>query len=250
VLRYFSYIHGGAWRDPDVDSKSFIPALNLLWGSPSRASFAGFASINYSLSPYPSHDTNPSTPDDSARNVHHPQHVLDIAHALVYLQEEYNIKDRYMLVGHSAGATLTFQLHQALLSGKSLPQPSKVLGISGIYNFEAFVEAHSGIEAYKEIMENAFPERTIWQEASPYSSDPKNVTLWESAGAIAVSHSPEDELVEEAQAAFMLERARFLPEAENKVYFLEASGHHDQIWSSGTTLASLVVRTMDLPNNR
>ncbi|KAF8865475.1 alpha/beta-hydrolase [Acephala macrosclerotiorum] len=240
------YIHGGAWRDPEVDSKSLVPAINVLRNSSSRDSFAGFAAINYRLSSYPQHPRDPSTPNDLSRNVHHPTHVLDVAHALLYLQEQYQIDGCYMLVGHSAGATMAFQLHQSLLPGKALPRPSSVLGIAGIYNFESFVESHSGISAYKEIMDNAFPEREIWDEASPHSSDRNKETLWEHAPIVVISRSVDDELVEKAQASLMLERARSIPRATEKVHFLEESGAHDQIWSSGDILASLVVKTLGL----
>ncbi|CZR62044.1 uncharacterized protein PAC_11941 [Phialocephala subalpina] len=239
------YIHGGAWRDPEVDSKSFAPAINVLRKSSSANSFAGFAAINYRLSSYPQHPRDPSSPDDPSRNVHHPTHVLDVAHALLYLQEQYHIDGRYILVGHSAGATMAFQLHQSLLLGKALPKPSSVLGIAGIYNFESFVESHSGISAYKEIMHNAFPERKSWDEAAPYSSDRNKETLWEHAPIVVISRSEVDELVEKAQASFMFERARSMPKA-TEVHFLEASGAHDQIWSSGDILASLVVKTLGL----
>lgn len=244
ILRPYSYIHGGAWRDPDVDSKSFAPATGALWNSSSRDSFAGFASINYSLSPYPSHTTNPSSPDDASRNAHHARHVVDVAHALIYLQDRYNINNHYILVGHSAGATLAFQLHQDLLPGLSLPQPSSVLGIAGIYNFKSFIESHSGISAYKEIVENAFPDRTTWEEASPYSNQSSKRTLWAHAETIVISKSKDDELVEDGQASYMLERARSVASVSKKVHSLEARGQHDQIWSSGDILASLVVSTM------
>ncbi|KAE8452375.1 hypothetical protein EG329_001075 [Mollisiaceae sp. DMI_Dod_QoI] len=240
------YIHGGAWRDPEVDSKSFVPAIGVLSDSSSRDCFSAYASINYRLSSYTDHTNNPSTPDDASRNICHPGHVLDVAHALLYLQEQYDIQGRYILVGHSAGATIAFQLHQSLLPGKRLPRPSCVLGIAGIYNFEAFVEAHSGIPAYKEIMENAFPQREAWTDASPYSSDPSKETLWEHVRLVVISRSEDDELVEKAQASFMLERARSVQNAAGKVHFLEASGAHDQIWSSGDILASLVVKTLAL----
>lgn len=240
------YIHGGAWRDPEVDSKSFAPAIDVLQSSSSRDSFAGFAAINYRLSSYPRHPRDPSTPDDPSRNVHHPSHVLDVAYALLYLQEQYHIHSHYILVGHSAGATMAFQLHQTLLPGRALPRPSSVLGIAGIYNFESFVDSHSEISAYKEIMYNAFPERKFWDEASPYSSSRNKETLWEHAEVIVISRSKDDELVEKDQASFMLERARSIPKATEKVHFLEASGAHDKIWSSGNILASLVVKTLGM----
>ncbi|KAI7696864.1 hypothetical protein KC353_g17306, partial [Hortaea werneckii] len=76
------YIHGGAWRDPEIDSTSFTKAQNLLLQSRETDQIAGFASINYRLSPYPSHPQSPSDPSDPARNAHHPDHLNDILDAL------------------------------------------------------------------------------------------------------------------------------------------------------------------------
>ena len=241
-----SYIHGGAWRDPEVDSRSFEPAVEVLWNSPLKNAVAGFASINYRLSPYPSHSNNPSSPNDPARNVHYPDHLVDVAHALIYLEDNFHIEDRYILAGHSAGATMAFELHSCYINGKPLPKPSCVLGIAGIYNFEAFLEAHKRISAYKELMDNAFPDRGVWKEASPYHSHFPGLANWEHAKAVVISHSDQDELVEKAQTAFMLERVRMTPHSEGKIHFLEASGAHDEIWQSGHILADLISKSLQL----
>lgn len=140
---------------------------------------------------------------------------------------------------------MAYELHNSYFPGKTLPVPAAVLGISGIYNFEALLAAHSH-PAYKEFMEGAFPDRATWTRASPYSSDLPGQALWESGKVIIISHSKSDELVEEGQATCMLERVRKTPHAESKVHFLEASGAHDEIWASGTILAGLVTKTIEL----
>lgn len=240
------YIHGGAWRDPAVDSMSFEPAVKELWKSSLNLSIAGFASINYRLSPYPSHPEDPSSPDDLSRNVHYPDHLIDVAQGLLYLEEHYHIDNCYLLAGHSAGATMAFELHNWYMPLRVLPIPAAVLGVAGIYNFEAFIEDHTEIPAYRELMENAFPDKRLWERASPYKNRLPNYAAWEQAKAIIISHSSQDELVEQAQSSYILERARMAPHCKEKVHFLEASGNHDEIWASGSILAGLIVKSVEI----
>ncbi|KAE9376755.1 alpha/beta-hydrolase [Stipitochalara longipes BDJ] len=240
------YIHGGAWRDPKVDSRSFAPAVEVLSNSSLKDSIAGFASVNYRLSPYPSHPMDPSSPDNKARNVHYPAHLMDVSCALLYLDDKYKINDRYIVAGHSAGACLAFELNDWFLPGTQLPQPACVLGISGIYDLEAFIDAHSEIPAYRTLIENAFPDKNLWEEASPNKSDLSKTAKWQNAKAVIVSHSDEDELVEKAQASYMLKRARIAPSANEKVYFLPATGAHDEIWESGHILAGLITKSIKI----
>ena len=218
--------------------------MEEIWKSSLRNSIAGFASINYRLSPLPSTSDNPSSPKDPSRNVHYPSHLQDVGHALLYLDKEYRIANRYLLVGHSAGATMALELHSSFPQ-KHIPIPAAILGISGIYHFEAFIEAHSSIPIYREFMEAAFPNKAQWENAAPatnHEPDP----IWEQVKAIIISHSQEDELVEEKQASHMLERCRLSPLAKEKVHFLAASGRHDEIWESGHILADLVTKSVNI----
>jgi kynurenine formamidase len=209
-------------------------------------SIAAFASINYRLSPYPSHSTKPSSPDDPSRNVHYPSHLLDVAHALLYLEKQYRIGDRFLLVGHSAGATMAFELHNWYMPHSPLPTPAGVLGVAGIYHFEAFIQAHSKIPMYREIMENAIPDTKLWERASPYRNRLPGHAKWEQAKAVIISHSSQDELVEKAQPSYMLERVRLTPHFREKAHFLEASGSHDEIWQSGDILAGLIIKSLQI----
>jgi len=239
------YIHGGAWRDPATDSLGFLPAVKELLQRSVNSEITGFASINYRLSPYPSHPDNPSSPDNSSRNVHHPAHLMDVGQALLYLEDKYQIANRYLLIGHSAGATLAFQLHNSYFPTlKQLPLPAAILGVSGIYHFNTFVESHSGIPAYRELMENAFPDLNQWEEAGPCTSRLAGPAIWEHARQIVIAHSDGDELVEKGQATAMLERIRTVLTRKN-VHFLEARGKHDEIWESGTILADLISNTLE-----
>ncbi|RDL42267.1 uncharacterized protein BP5553_02246 [Venustampulla echinocandica] len=238
------FIHGGAWRDPEVDSMSFEPAVTALSNLPIRSSIAGFVSINYRLSPYPSHSKYPSPPDDPSRNVQHPCHLEDVGHALLYLDGKYGIEDRYMLVGHSAGATMAFGLYLSLLPDRPLPRPACVLGIAGIYDFDAFVEAHKSIPVYQQFMESAFPERSAWHQVSPSTGLTGYDPLWERAKIIVISNSDEDQLVEKEQDSYMLKRVKSRLDGHQQIHSLAASGGHNEIWQSGHILAGLIVQSM------
>lgn len=169
--------------------------------------------------------------------------MQDVASALIYLDDKYSISDRYLLAGHSAGGTMAFQLGSAVTDAV-LPQPICVLGISGIYDLESFVESHSGISAYRELTENAFPRVDTWKAVSPASTHYPGKGLWENAKAVIISHSKDDGLVEDAQASYMLARARSSLGMRDNVHFLEATGPHDGIWESGTILAELITKSL------
>ena len=223
--------------------------MNALSNSSTMDSIAAFASINYRLSPYPSHTSQPSTPDDPSRNVHYPSHLLDVAHALVYLDKEYQIGDRFLIVGHSAGATMAFELHNWYTPHSPLPTPAGVLGVSGIYHFDSFLEAHNEIPVYREIMENAFPDRSLWERACPCTNRLPGHAKWEQAKAVIIAHSDQDELVEKAQPHYMMERIRMTPQFKDKAHFIEATGSHDEIWQSGHILAGLITRSLQILQN-
>jgi kynurenine formamidase len=230
-----------------VDSLSFEPAVTTLWNSSVRDSILGFVSINYRLSPYPSHPRDPSLPDDPSRNAHYPDHLQDVEKALLYLESQYHISGRYLLVGHSAGATLAFELHSN--SSPKLPAPSGILGIAGIYHFEAFLENHSESPAYQEFMESAFPARALWEKAAPYTNRESGSAVWEHVKAVIIAHSEDDELVEEEQTSFMLQRARSILQNET-VHFLHTHGHHNEIWRSGHILADLITKSLHILGSR
>ena len=137
-------------------------------------------------------------------------------------------------------------LFRSYMPRAMLPIPAAVLGVAGIYNFEAFIEDHSETPTYRELIENAFPDKRLWERASPYRSCLPNYAAWEQAKAIIISHSDQDELVEKAQSSYMLERARMAPHCKNKVHFLKASGEHDEIWASGTILADLITKSIEI----
>lgn len=142
---------------------------------------------------------------------------------------------------------MTFTLHDWYLQGQPLPKPLCVLGISGIYHFEAFVENHKDIPAYQQLMDNAFPDKSLWERASPYASRLPGLANWEHAETIVIAHSSEDELVELSQSKInMMERARMTENGKEKVHYQEITGSHDEVWESGHRLADLISKSLKL----
>ncbi|KAJ9667527.1 hypothetical protein H2201_002396 [Coniosporium apollinis] len=264
------YIHGGAWRDPAITSTSFQPTLNLILNSAPETlpRIAGFASLNYRLSPYPSHPTDPSRPDDAARNARHPDHLEDVTAALRWLSREYNVGSvgrgpayEYLLVGHSCGATLAFQALRELAARRGdysprsgygdLAPPAAVVGLCGIYDIPLLVETHSH-PAYREFVEAAFgKEEREWAKASPVGGVG---TLRDGDGeggrcVVVLGHSVQDELVDRNQRDAMVETLRgegFEGEgADRERVVLDMVGKHDEVWEKGEQVMKAIEVALD-----
>jgi acetyl esterase/lipase len=247
------YIHGGAWCDPRQDLRSFDPAREILLRSPSISKITAFASINYRLSP---HSIEPQDPDDPTRNAIHPDHIQDVLSALAQLQQTYKFGERYILVGHSCGATLAFQVamdrhwKQSASAEEVKPElspPLAILAIEGIYDIPALVEYNRKEPYYRTFVTNAFgPDEGVWQAASPTSADLN--TSWPSGRLVVIAHSREDELVEWQQVDLVLESLQkqdFNTESESRrMKLLELSGTHDQVWKEGAEVARAIEFTL------
>ncbi|OBT49617.1 hypothetical protein VE04_09957, partial [Pseudogymnoascus sp. 24MN13] len=179
------FIHGGAWRDPLIDSTSFKLTIDILsqkTPSQSNPPIAGYASLNYRLSPYPSHPTSPSTRGAA---------------------EPHSTPSTWM----TCGATLAFQLPETMEGGEKLPLPLGMLGSEGIYDIPSLVERNKH-PFYREFVVSAFgPSEATWAAASPRHAATGS-KLWEKTGVLIISHSDDDEYVEKAQSTDMLEHIK------------------------------------------
>ncbi|KAJ9502408.1 Kynurenine formamidase [Exophiala xenobiotica] len=204
------YIHGGYFRDPNVTSSSFLPALSRIVAANTNTNtntneveeegkkenngididdISGYASINYRLSPHPQKSPqNPhTTPAYELRNAKWPDHLHDVLAGIAHLQQKYAFGERYLLVGHSVGATMALLSTLAAASARSfttstgtttttahgdddrtqqqqqqppkllLPLPAiepplAVLGVSGIYDFPTL---HDSFPSYVDLTRNA-----------------------------------------------------------------------------------------------
>ncbi|OAG12650.1 alpha/beta-hydrolase, partial [Paraphaeosphaeria sporulosa] len=260
------YVHGGAWRDPTQDSLCVVPTLRALvdkhaglFQQSSERRIAGIASLNYRLSPYPSHSTDPSAPDDQDRNVMHPRHVEDVRDALTYLVKELGVQ-RWIGVGHSCGATLLLQL-PLVCTEKERGIQDDLRGmvlLAGIYDVPTFLAEHKppkcpeNIAAiYADIVAGAFGEdEVVHRDVSPARVGKGN--LW---GTHAVlGYSAEDDLVEPKQREMMLERYAEEgwvrgaqgreAEAEKVVDARDLVRGHDEVWEDGVQVADLIAEVV------
>lgn len=258
------YIHGGAWRDPAITAASFTAAAtSLLLHSSSASSstsptkpIAGLISLNYRLSPHPSHPS----PGDPSRQAAHPDHIADVLAALSFLHRLriFGEGERWILAGHSCGATLAFQ---AVMSptrwglsseGYSFPKPAAIVGFNGLYDLAGFV-AHPPAgyahlrEGYREFTEGAFGgDGGVWRAVCPTTAAAGWVGEWveglgregEKAQVVLVQ-SLEDTLVPGEQ----LEGLRVVLEREGEKVVVgveEAGGDHNEIWEEGGRMGEIL----------
>jgi kynurenine formamidase len=261
------FIHGGGWRDPEIDSKSFFATTNKLLSDDKYAAILphiqAFVSIDYRLTKYPQHPTHPSKEDDKSRNAIHPDHLNDVKAALRYVVKKWGNK-KFVFVGHSVGATLALQsfalkdvatVSEATLKGdkpkeesnpnptavpvsdKAQPSPifpSALIGVSGLYALDKFVDVSSGERP--EFIKDAFTDDVDLKSVSPTSFD---YAAWKAAGGVALlAHSPEDGLVEASQVIAMRET---LVDQEVPGRLLQATGAHDDIWAEGGCLPDIIL---------
>ncbi|KUM57714.1 hypothetical protein ACN42_g9456 [Penicillium freii] len=253
------YIHGGAWRDPAVTSASFGATESILRekGLP----IAGFASISYRLSAHPNHPQDPSTtgPKDF-QDAKHPDHIADVETALAFLQNTYGFGARYILVGHSCGATLAFQAVMGAVSGHRerttlTAQPTAIVGVAGIYDLRRLRDTHVDISAYQEFIEGAFgADEMLWDGVSPAQvTGSRGVESgWKSGRLAVLAYSKDDGLVDGCQVEVMKEAlgnwekteaqipVQENPTPDRRLRVLSISGVHDEAWENGEQLARAV----------
>lgn len=258
------FLHGGAWRDPTKLADIFDKSERLVLESPAGKNIAAFASINYRLSPHATHPDQPKDPNDPARNARHPDHINDVLDGIAYLQREYGFGERYILAGHSAGATLAFQAcmcrnwdHGGEPTGKRVMSPVAVLGLEGIYDIAALIEYHKTRpyhEIYEAFIHSAFGNRhqlqngrevDVWGVASPTNGEYD--VGWANGRLVVLAHSYEDELVEWEQVELMkdaLQKQGWGSDERRRLVMLELKGMHDEVWSEGREVARAVEETI------
>ncbi|KAM3512828.1 hypothetical protein MY11210_003533 [Beauveria gryllotalpidicola] len=244
------FIHGGAWRDPRNKPTDFAPSIrHLITAGALPDAVRGFISIDYRLSPYQEEFPQclDQTPSTEQRIAQHPDHVHDVRSAMDFLSQRFDLADKYILVGHSAGAMLAFQLFMSNAqwqpqSPVSLPKPAAIIGISGIYDLVNLNRRFDG--NYTGFISNAFGEdEDVWMQASPAQYDgsfgqallPCGTPLW-------LAISPNDGLLDLAETEAMAEKLRadgFQPTIVNDLH-----GEHDFVWQDGAQVATLVNRVL------
>jgi len=284
-----SFLHGGAWRDPRDTYQDFYPAIEKILASPEvdAAAIAGFASLNYRLSPYiespdgasavSAHDHEIEDPV-RALNAKHPDHIKDVWLALDYLQHEFRMGGRYILIGHSAGATLALQLlmgstvlgpesfhcglpcesldaaapafqrhsrhHKKIVPGElplDILPPFAIIGVAGIYEFFDLNERMG--KAYTGFFTGAFGDNPeAWNDAAPARFRGDFTKTFPGTRLVMLAWSPEDEYIDEPEIDGM---AKVLAtDGVQHTIVKDIPGSHNFAWEDGSPIARLVAQLL------
>ncbi|TVY80600.1 Kynurenine formamidase [Lachnellula suecica] len=222
---------------------------------------AGIASINYSLSPHPQHPTDPAPPKDASkpldpsRQAKHPDHIIDVLSGLSYLQSKARFGNNYVLLGHSCGATLAFQVAMSHAkwgpeaSSLRVAKPKAIVGLNGLYDMPTLIhepgDKHAGLKAvYEAFTRLAFgDDEEVWNKISPISVN-RWKEEWEEAIRIVFVQSHEDNLVPYWQLVDMRKKLMASKADAVEVKELEASGDHNELWQKGSRLAEIVLEVV------
>ena len=211
------------------------------------------ASLNYRLSEYPNHPTDPSSPDDESRNAKHPAHIEDVLTAISWLQQQYDIGEDYVLVGHSCGGALVLQTVMGIWSAQSknrqvepaFKKPRAIVGVEGIYDIQLLLETYSHIPTYEQFIRRAFGDDTeTWRKASPTSG--AFATSWPEGEVVVLAHSKDDELVDFAQTEKMSDKLWREKSRTRRDVVISLKGKHDEIWRDGTDMARAVKSALEI----
>ena len=251
------YIHGGAWRDPIVTSSSFEATVsNLVTSHPDTlAQVGGIASINYSLTPRSTDPNDPSYTEDSSRQAKHPDHIIDVLTALSYLQHKAKFGSNYILLGHSCGATLAFQVAMShskwtsTATALKVAKPMTVVGLNGLYDMPRLIREPGEKHTHLQVLYEAFTrlafgnDETVWNAISPISVDDW-ATEWPECKIIVMVQSKEDTLVPYRQLADMKANLESSKAGSINLKELDASGDHNDLWKEGHRLAEIMTEVV------
>lgn len=166
--------------------------------------------------------------------------------ALKFLKKEYGVGDDYILIGHSAGATLAFQLlmdQPTKDADSNPPLPSTILGVSGIYDLVSLDDRHKG--NYAGFITAAFgSDKKVWDDVSPVHFTGSFRENWPSSRLAILAWSPEDTLIDEPEIKAMA--AKLLKDRVNVNVTQDLTGDHNEVWEEGSQLAQLVHASLAL----
>lgn len=265
VLRYHVHVHGGAWRDPQLTAASIEPTVACAFSTFSSSSqITAIASLNYTISEFPSHPTLPYDPikdnhSDPAREAVHPQHVKDVLSALSFLGSFGLTERSYILSGHSCGACLAFQAilqppaYYGLKNVGDAPCPAAILGLNGLYDLPALVDglgsSHEHLRGdYEMLLSYAFgTDKNEWAAASPARFNPaavrERVREGKAPPLILLDESIEDQLVPFSQLE-RLEADLSKSEGLSVIRGKRCTGKHAAPWEQGVMIWESIQDTL------
>ncbi|KAF5543112.1 hypothetical protein FMEXI_7187 [Fusarium mexicanum] len=244
------FVHGGAWRDSDITATNFAAkAVVDLFESGVSEAIEGIASINYRLSPRTLSQPMPSRgPLGHEQQVMHPDHLNDVISGIQYLQRKFRFGDRYILTGHSCGATLAYQtlIRQSMDKPEIHVAPQAIIGVAGLYDLPLLRDMDPTPPMCQQFLLAAFgTDETLWRDVSParYSDFE---TLWPSGKLAVMAYCEEDEYVSSVQLDTMYQALRLWGKKKGRIVkTLNLKGGHDEVWRTGSGLASSVEKSIN-----
>jgi acetyl esterase/lipase len=182
----------------------------------------------------------------------HPTHVQDVMTAIGWLQRTYGFGERYVLVGHSCGATIAFQTVMGIWSiptehggDVAISKPVAIVGVAGIYNLGLLASTYETVPIYREFLEGAFgPDRIEWLKANPTSGEYEKT--WPNAKVVVLGWSKDDSLVDATQVQCMSRTLFDNQQVGRSERVLQFTGEHDEIWRNGQCLAAAITTALTI----
>ena len=233
-----------------MTDKSLLPAIQTLLSQPEqrgllKENVTAFASVSYRLSAHPSFPQDPETTLASQlRNASHPDHLIDVLSSIDFLQARFGFGNRYILVGHSCGATLALQtlMRKHVLGeerSSEFKNPEVVVGVAGIYDIRLLRDCHEN-PAYNTFTVGAFgSDEEVWDSVSPANFQGLK-DAWPEGKVLALVSSEGDELVDEKQIEVMVDRSRDLDGATKVEVIKDLKEGHNDIWGKGAEMAQVI----------
>ena len=181
----------------------------------------------------------------------HPAHIEDVLTAITWLQQEYSFGERYVLVGHSCGATLALQVVMGQWSAReetgtgeqNIKMPVGAACVEGIYDLKLLRDTHRDYPAYQDFLQGAFGAEEQWENASPAQGNIRQT--WKNGKVLVLAHSKEDELVDWVQVDTMANALKTeMSGIESTI--LELKGNHHEVWKDGAEMARAIRMALDL----
>lgn len=133
---------------------------------------------------------------------------------------------------------------------KGFTEPEVIIGVAGIYDLKLLRDTNTH-PAYQAFLDGAFSsDEKIWNAVSPALFKPAS-EFWPNGKMLVLVTSSGDELVDPSQIDVMGVQAGKWKEVVDKKLKVEVwkgmlEGGHDEIWSSGTSLAAVIERAIGL----
>jgi hypothetical protein len=151
-------------------------------------------------------------------------------------------------------------MHELLLDGqvpgedwRGFMEPEVIIGISGIYNLRLLRDSNSH-PAYQEFLSSAFgTSEDVWDTVSPglWNGQAGENPAWALGKMLVLVSSSGDELVDISQIEGMAEmsenwQSKQCGKLRTEVWKDMLSIGHDEIWSGGLGMASVLERVLEL----